>query len=194
VSVAVLLWDFGDTLVDERWMLRAPLGCPEWPSVWSDVMRVCADDWNAGRLSEAEVFATLAVRSGMSVEDVEQHTDTCCRAIAYHSVAWRVAAERHRPQALVTVNPDLILNRIVEPHQLQSMFDVIVLSAAEGTTDKVELCEIALDRLSFNGDRRDALLIDNRDDLVDAWRRSGGTGYWYRSDAALERDLPRLLG
>ena len=94
----------------------------------------------------------------------------------------------------MTVNPDLILNRIVEPHQLRSMFDVIVLSAAEGTTDKVELCEIALDRLSFNGDRRDALLIDNRDDLVDAWRRSGGTGYWYRSDAALEADLPLLLG
>ena len=25
---AVLLWDFGDTLVDERWMLRAPATCP----------------------------------------------------------------------------------------------------------------------------------------------------------------------
>ncbi len=27
MSISVLLWDFGDTLVDERWMRRAPSGC-----------------------------------------------------------------------------------------------------------------------------------------------------------------------
>jgi hypothetical protein len=37
-------------------------------------------------------------------------------------------------------------------------------------------------------------LIDNRRDLVDAWRNTGGAGYWYRDDAAFDADLPALLG
>jgi hypothetical protein len=38
VSVAVLLWDFGDTLVDERWMRRAPAEFPDWPNAWNKVI------------------------------------------------------------------------------------------------------------------------------------------------------------
>jgi phosphoglycolate phosphatase-like HAD superfamily hydrolase len=194
VSVAVLLWDFGDTLVDERWMLRVPENCPNWVSAWTHVMRSHADDWNTGRLGEAEVFAAVFERTDMTVEEVEAHVDVCCRAIAYHPVAWRVAAERRLPQALVTVNPDSFISRIVGSHGLEAMFDVIVVSSAEGTTDKVRLCEVALRRLGFDGDRRDALLIDNRKDLIDAWCSSGGAGYWYQGDEAFEADLAELLG
>jgi hypothetical protein len=35
MAPAVLLWDFGDTLVDERWMVRAPATCPTWPAASS---------------------------------------------------------------------------------------------------------------------------------------------------------------
>jgi hypothetical protein len=69
-----------------------------------------------------------------------------------------------------------------------------VVSCVEGTADKVRLCEKALDRLGFDGDRREALLIDNRVDLVEAWRRSGGAAYWYRDGADFEAVLPDLLG
>lgn len=34
----VLLWDFGDTLVDERWMLQARDTCTTWAVAWADVM------------------------------------------------------------------------------------------------------------------------------------------------------------
>jgi phosphoglycolate phosphatase-like HAD superfamily hydrolase len=173
---------------------RHPASCPGWSSAWSEVMRLHADDWNVGRLHERDVFAALAERTDMRVDEVERHADDCCRSIVYNRAAWRVATEQRRPQALVTVNPDLFVSRVVPAHGLAEVFEVIVVSCVEGTADKVRLCEKALDRLGFDGDRREALLIDNRVDLVEAWRRSGGAAYWYRDDAGFEAVLPDLLG
>jgi FMN phosphatase YigB (HAD superfamily) len=191
---AVVLWDFGDTLVDERWMLRAPELYPAWPTVWVEVMSAYAEDWDAGRVNEGDIVAALAARTGMRLDEVEQHVANCCRSVLCNPVAWRVAAERRLPQALVTVNPDLFVNRVMPAYGLDAVFDAIAVSCMEGTTDKVRLCEIALRRLGFDGDRRDVLLIDNRRDLVDAWRNTGGIGYWYRDDTAFDADLPGLFG
>ena len=54
-------------------MRRPPERCPAWPEVWVEAMEVHADDWNDGTIGRAEVFASLAERSGMSVADVETH-------------------------------------------------------------------------------------------------------------------------
>ena len=194
MAPAVLLWDFGDTLVDERWMLRAPATCPTWPNVWSEIMSTRADGWNVGAFRSPEIFAALAARTGMAVEDVEAHARDCCRLLAFNETAWRVATERSLCQALVTVNPDLFCEHVVPAHCLRAVFDVIVTSSAEQTADKPTLCEIALDRLRFDGDRSDALLIDNRLDLIEGWRNVGGAGYWFQSDERFKHDLPRLLG
>jgi FMN phosphatase YigB (HAD superfamily) len=194
MAPAVLLWDFGDTLVDERWMLRAPETCPTWPTAWSEIMSTRADGWNVGAFRSPEMFAALAARTGMAVEDVEAHAQHCCRLLAFNETAWRVATERSLPQALVTVNPDLFSEHVVPAHRLRAVFDVIVTSSAEQTADKPMLCEIALHRLRFDGDRSDALLIDNRLDLIEAWRKVGGAGYWFQSDDRFKHDLPCLLG
>ena len=71
MSVSVLLWDFGDTLVDERWMRRAPARSATWERSWGEVMADLADDWNVGAVTSAIVFQALASRTGMSAEDVE---------------------------------------------------------------------------------------------------------------------------
>src|SRR5215470_3705677 len=134
VPVSVVLWDFGDTLVDERWMRRAPEGAPEWPAAWAEVMALLAGDWDTGRAGERDVFAAMAERLGMPVDEVEAHADSCCRSLVFHAFAWRVAATRRLPQALVTVNPDLFLKRIVPEYGLEEVFDVIVVSSAEGIT------------------------------------------------------------
>ena len=55
MTYAVLLWDFGDTLVDERWMRRAPAGVPAWEAAWTSVMDDLADDWNVGAVDSATV-------------------------------------------------------------------------------------------------------------------------------------------
>lgn len=71
-------------------------------------------------------------------------------------------------------------------------FDVIVMSFAEWTDDKPALCDTALQRLGYTGPRSDASLIDNRHDLVAAWRELGGSGYWFESDQKFRADLPFL--
>jgi hypothetical protein len=189
----VLLWDFGDTLVNERWMCRCPEGRPGWEDAWFEVMAELADDWNVGAARSPEIFAALADRTGMTLQDVEAHARDCCQRIVFNTSAWRVARERRLPQALVTVNPDLFADYVVPGYALDEVFDVIVVSCAESTADKSALCRVALDRLGFRGDCSSALLIDNRRDLVDAWQNVGGAGYWFESDARFARDVASLL-
>lgn len=193
MSAAAVLWDFGDTLADETWMRRAPLGCPDWPNAWTEVMRQHADRWNKGMIDEGFIFDALSARTGMDVASIERHANECCQSIRYHRAAWRAATERRVPQALVSVNPDLFVDRVVRVHDLARQFDAIVVSCEEGTDDKTRLCEIALDRLGFEGPRRDAMLIDNRSDLVEAWIHSGGSAYLYRGDSSFESDWPAFL-
>lgn len=190
----MLLWDFGDTLVDERWMRRPPADFPTWEIAWADVMAEVAEDWEVGRASCGDVFDSLASRTGMTIGAIEAHARECCRQLVFNPTAWRVAKERRRPQALVTVNPDLFAEYVVGEHELASVFDTVVVSALEGTADKNELCVRAIERLGFDGARSQVLLIDNRPDLIEAWRRSGGSGYWFRTDEQFARDVPALLG
>lgn len=194
MAIDVVLWDFGDTLVDERWMLMPTPDCPQWAEIWTDVVRERASGWNTGELCESDVVAAVSARTGMDTAAVQRHVARCCRAIEFHPAAWRAATERRRPQAIVTVNPDLFVERIAAPYGLAAHFDVIVVSCAERTEDKTRLCDVALERLQFAGPRSRALLIDNRRDLVDAWIASGGAGYHYRGDDAFARDWPALLG
>jgi hypothetical protein len=193
MAVEVLLWDFGDTLADETWMRRTPAACPSWSSAWRDVMHEHADDWNTGRIDEAVIFSALSAHTGMDVASIERHAAACCQSITYNPAAWRAAMGRRRPQALVSVNPDLFVERVVKLHDLARHFDAVVVSCLEGTDDKTRLCDIALERLQFDGPRSDAMLIDNRSDLVDAWVHSGGSGYHYRGDAAFQSNWPSLL-
>ena len=91
------------------------------------------------------------------------------------------------------MNPDLFAEFVVTGYALEDRFDEIVVSYAERTSDRSELCRATLDRLEFRGDRSRALLIDNRLDLVDAWRDVGGDGYWFQSDDQFAHDVAGLL-
>jgi hypothetical protein len=141
----VLLWDFGDTLVDERWMRRCPDVSPHWEDAWVATMAELADNWNVGAIRAPDVFAALADRTGMTLQAVEDHAGDCCARIVFNPTAWRVACERRRPQALVTVNPDLLDEYVLPAYPLAEVFDVIVVSHTENTVDKSALCLVALD-------------------------------------------------
>ena len=130
MAATVLLWDFGDTLVDERWMRTPPVGCPTWEAAWLEVMAHSADRWNLGAVTSTQIFDALSVRTGMAREQVEAHARRCCEQLVFNETAWRVAKERWLPQALVTVNPDLFTDHVVPVHGLTAVFDVIVVSSA----------------------------------------------------------------
>ena len=70
MTTRVLLWDFGDTLVDERWMHHAPADRSEWPNAWAEVMRAYVEDWNTGRATERDIFVALSMRTGLDVESI----------------------------------------------------------------------------------------------------------------------------
>ena len=36
MSIEIILWDFGDTLVDQRWMLKELPGFSGWPKLFRD--------------------------------------------------------------------------------------------------------------------------------------------------------------
>ncbi len=193
MPIEVLLWDFGDTLVDEQWMRRPPGEFPNWADAWNEVMETFAADWDAGSATEQDVFAEMSRKTGLTPGFVEEHADACCRAITFHPVAWRTACDRHRPQALVTVNCDLFVERVAGRYRLADHFDTVVVSCLEGTTDKTALCDLALERLGFRRERARALLIDNRQDLAEDWERSGGSALQYRGDDTFTADLQALL-
>ncbi len=185
-----VLWDFGDTLVDESWMLEAPDGVPAWTAVWSDVARGPREDaWNRGDVTEDEIIEAVASRLPMTAEQVRAHARRCCARIRFFETPWALARSLRLPQALVTVNPDGFSNWVVPEHRLDEVFDLIVASWEERILDKAELCQIALDRLGGAVDPSDALLIDNKEANVEAWMARGGRGYWFRGDAAFRADL-----
>src|SRR5947209_2685809 len=111
----VLLWDFGDTLANERWMRQSPADYGGWEDAWVAVMAELADTWNVGGIRSRDVYAALAARTGLPLRHVEAHARDCCARVAFNATAWRTAREHRCRQALVTVNPDLFAEFIV-PH------------------------------------------------------------------------------
>ena len=65
VTPSVVLWDFGDTLVDERWMCRCPDNCLTWETAWISVMNQLADQWNVGNVSFNEVAAAAMLMGAL---------------------------------------------------------------------------------------------------------------------------------
>lgn len=180
--IRFLLWDFGDTLVDERFLWACPTGVPD----WADNYRSLAGGefgtrWNCGNARVDDLAAEMSARLGMSSKAVIAHVRRCCSRIRFFEHSWAVARSRPLPQALVTVNADVFRDLVMANYPLEAAFDVVVVSAEEGIESKAELCELALTRLGCD-DPVQALLIDNLETNVDAWRARGGSAYWFRSD------------
>jgi hypothetical protein len=185
-----VLWDFGDTLADERWMLEAPAGVPEWPRVWSQVAGgELADAWNRGEIGEREVVAAVAARLPLSESEVVAHCHWCCSRIRFFEMPWAVARRSSLPKALVTVNPDGFSEHVVPRYRLHEVFPVIVSSWQERTLDKGDMALAALERLGGSVLPGEALLIDNKAHNLEAWRSRGGRGYLFRGEEEFRRDL-----
>jgi hypothetical protein len=193
MGLRCVLWDFGDTLVDERWMRRAPPGVPEWSDVWSGVVSgALADRWNLGEATFEDVVDAVAPRLPMSRAEVLVHARRCCEQIAFFAAPMAIARASSLPQAIVTVNPDAFTSVIVPRYALDATFVPIVTSWQEHTLDKAELADIALHRIG-DFEREDALLIDNIEANVVAWRARSGRGYRFRGEHRFRADLHGAL-
>ena len=194
MTLRYVLWDFGDTLVDQDWMLTAPEGYPDWPEAWCEAARGdTADAWYRNELSCEDIARRVSESLGMPLADTMNHIRRCCGDLRFFERPWKFAQACALPQAIVTVNPDLFSRYVVPAYELDQVFSVLVTSWEAKTVDKAELCSQALERLG-GGSPDEALLIDNLEDNVRGWERAGGIGYVYRGEAQFVLDMAGGLG
>lgn len=190
--VDYILWDFGNTLVDEDFMRSNPPGVSGWEVVW-DSSDEALQDWCRGDTSESEFAGLLADQLPMNREDVLKHMNARYRAIIFFDSALDFAKRLKTRQALVTVNPDIFRSVITPHYGLDAPFEFIVTSAEERTNDKVALCDIAMKKAAPSPEKAKTLLIDNTKPNVDGWIADGGLGYWFQGQEKFELDLNGIL-
>jgi hypothetical protein len=185
MRVECLLWDFGDTLCDELSLWRAS---PEWMEVYRSFDDGLGAAWSLGDLDTRGFVAELAMRMPLTEAEILAHlkrTDL----FEFFPFTYAFFRDRHRPQAIVTVNPAFFSEVIVPSYALDEVTDAIVVSGEEKTIDKGELCRRALRRMKLGCDPSHALLIDNKKSNLDAWARHGGIGYLYTTDSTFRQDV-----
>ena len=194
MAVRCILWDFGDTLVDQDWMLKAPETYPGWSKAWVEIARGENEErWNLGEITCDDVASQIARRLGMSLAEAIAHIQLCCSSVRFFEAPLMAVRRSRLPQAIVTVNPDLFTKYVVPAFRLNEMFPVIVTSWQEKTTSKVALCEKALRALGQSIERSEAILIDNVPDNVRDWEAAGGQGYVFQGEAQFAADLGSSL-
>lgn len=194
MNLQAVLWDFGDTLADERWMLASLHGSPGWPSAYRQVMERgdLADRWNAGKATTADVAEQFSATLGVAKDRILGHMRACCRNVSLFPDVMALTARVWAPQAIVTINPDIFSDVVVPTYKLRDRFSIIVTSWEERTLSKADLCEAAISRIPGAVDRAACLLIDNRPDNVAEWRARGGRAWLFEGCIGLAEHLSDL--
>ena len=196
MTVDLVCWDWGDTLVDQWFMRLAPPDVPEWPDVYEQIATERAAwfaEWDLGRGSIHDLVEPLADRLPMSPAAVSRHLRTVWQRIEWFPIArhWVVRLEGQVPQAVVTVNPHEFAG-MSTACGLDPLVDVIVTSADVGQLSKVPMAERARAVLGLPPGLATTLLIDNMAHNVDEFAEAGGQAYLFTVDA-FTRDAPGLF-
>ncbi len=186
-QIKCLLWDFGDTLCDERFIWSSG---PEWMEIYQTFENDgLGAAWNLGEINTREFAAELSKHMGRSAESIVSHMTERCNHITFFHQTYEFFKARRLPQAIVTVNPDLFSDVIVPICGFDAQCDVIVTSWQEGTIDKNILNRLAIERIGLSCANGESILIDNKRANVDRWARIGGLGYVYTDDASFAHDV-----
>jgi len=87
-----LLWDFGDTLADQRWMWPSPAGVPGWTPRYAALADSDLDArWNLGHTTSEELAAELAADLDCRAEVLLAHMEARCGELQFFERAWAAA-------------------------------------------------------------------------------------------------------
>lgn len=193
MTLKAVLWDFGDTLADQDWMLRPPENFPDWPNAWNEIARGSAEhDWYVNEVTYEQIAARVSKLLGMSVADVMDHIRDCCTNIRFFDSVMIAAINCPLPKAIVTVNPDIFTKFVVPRYQLVKLFPIIITSWQEASEDKATLCAKALKKLGIR-EPGEALLIDNNAEAVRDWQNVGGQTYLFEGEDKFVANLKTSL-
>jgi beta-phosphoglucomutase-like phosphatase (HAD superfamily) len=188
-TLRCVLWDFGNTLVDESFLAAPPHAIPGWAEACDAAWAEHGRAWNLGQMDTTRYAAHLAQRLGVSSGTVLDEFRARCGTLRSFELPVALVTGCRLPQALVTVNPDAFTELILPRHELLRHFDPVITSWEQGTVDKGELCAAALARLPGGIAPAEALLLDNLPENVAAWRKRGGRGHVYTGDGDLRAAL-----
>ncbi len=197
MSIKAILWDFGDTLADERWMLAPMAGSPRWPELYQGELMNGTEliaRWNIGAISSEDVAAIFGKTLNVPALQVVEHMEECSRRISFFPGVMEIVEGRLLPQAIVTINPDIFSRIVVPTFGLVGKFDAILTSWEQKTASKADLCDTAIARLDSNLSRAECLLIDNRPDCIEEWTARGGTGYRFVDERSLVASFADVTG
>lgn len=177
-DIDLVCWDFGDTLIDERMMWRAPDGVPEWPEIytrWFAEHPGWDDRWMVGDALLNDMIPWLAAETGMTRSAVSRHLRwTWTQAEWFESSRrWVDRLNGRILQAVVTVNP-YEFSGVSAAIGIDGLVDVIVTSADLGREEKSVMAEEARAILGLDPGLSTSLLIDNKQHNLDEFRAAGG--------------------
>jgi FMN phosphatase YigB (HAD superfamily) len=196
LTLDLVCWDFGDTLVDQMFMRIPPPDFPQWTSVYEEVVADNAawmTEWDLGHATIHELIEPLSSRLSMSPAAVSRHLRAVWQQIHWFPIArhWLVRLDGRVDQAVVTVNP-FEFSGIATACGLDPLVDVIVTSADIGELSKVAMAERARALLGLPPGLSSTLLIDNMADNVEEFIGAGGQGYLF-TEPEFTRDAPKLF-
>lgn len=191
--IDLVCWDFGDTLVDERFMRNPPPGITEWTDAYERALLVRPgfdDDWMLGRAAINQLIDPLAAALPMTRVEISRHLRAVWSTIEWYPEVreWVNRLQGEIPQAIVTVNP-WEFEGIAVACGLVPLVDVIVTSAEMQTLSKVPMAERARELLGLEPGLGTTLLIDNKQANTDEFAAAGGQVFHFsRQRFAAEAD------
>lgn len=193
-AIDLVCWDFGDTLVHERFMRRNPPGVPEWEAAYDHAVDPEFEAaWMIGDANMTDLIPRLAERLPMTNAAIARHLRQNWHDIEWFPDArdWLHRLNGRALQAIVTVNP-FEISGILTACGIDPLVDVIVNSAEIRTLSKVTMTEHARMLLGLEPGIHSSLLVDNRADNCDEFVAAGGTAIHFTPQGfAAEAD--RLL-
>ncbi len=199
-EIDLVAWDFGDTLVHERFMRIAPDGVPEWPTVYDRFFEAhpeFEDRLDHGRASMIEMIPWLAEQTGMTGSAVARHLRHVWTQIEWFepSRRWLLGLSGRVAQAVVTVNP-FEFSGMATACGLDPHVELIVTSADIGDRSKPAMARVARELLGLPLGLGTTVLIDNRADNVADFVREGGHAIHFRPEdpGRLDDELAQYVG
>ena len=190
-----ILFDFGDTIASEQWMLQSSETYPKWEAAYQcEVWGVAeiGEQWGRGELTSGDIAQRMATALAISPEAARQQMVDNCKKLTYfpHIMAY-VQKRRRRglKQAILTLNADIFSDVVVPHYQLDALFDVIVNSCHHGTLDKAELSQHVFAHYGGDIGFHNTLLIDNSQHHLDRFVAHGGATYLFTTDEQFASDL-----
>lgn len=193
-KVECILWDFGDTLADERLMWPSPDNALQWTEIWKNSEELgILNPWMKGEINLNQAAESFAQLLPISKDEVISHMKDRCKDIFFFPKTWEFVTSCGLPQAIVTINPDIFDDWIVPNYNLGKYFNPIIASYELKTLSKAKICLEALKQFSTEINPSSALLIDNKEENIKEWAECGGAGYLYKDDNTFHRDIGKII-